>query len=66
MCGLAGYIDLAGAPVEPAMLQSMANSIAHRGPDGEGLWHEEMSVLPHRRLAIIDLTASRKPTNDKR
>ncbi len=58
MCGLAGYIDLAGAPVEPAMLQSMANSIAHRGPDGEGLWHEGNVGFAHRRLAIIDLTAA--------
>jgi asparagine synthase (glutamine-hydrolysing) len=26
-----------------------------RGPDGEGLWHEDGVILGHRRLAVIDL-----------
>jgi asparagine synthase (glutamine-hydrolysing) len=34
----------------------MASRLAHRGPDGEGLWHEPGVALGHRRLAIIDLS----------
>lgn len=36
----------------------MADTIAHRGPDGEGMWSNEKNTvhLAHRRLAIIDLS----------
>ena len=33
----------------------MAASMAHRGPDGQGVWCEEEAGLAFRRLAIIDL-----------
>ena len=56
MCGIAGYINLNGAPVSPAILQRMTNAIIHRGPDGEGHWVEGNVALGHRRLAIIDLS----------
>ena len=56
MCGIAGLINLDGAPVSPAVLQRMTDAIAHRGPDGEGQWIEGNVGLGHRRLAIIDLS----------
>lgn len=56
MCGIAGIIHLDGAPVSPVALQRMTDSIAHRGPDGEGHWIEGGVGIGHRRLAIIDLT----------
>jgi asparagine synthase (glutamine-hydrolysing) len=33
----------------------MAAAMAHRGPDGEGVWHDDTVGLAFRRLAIIDL-----------
>ena len=34
----------------------MTDSIAHRGPDGEGIYTSENIGLGHRRLAIIDIS----------
>src|SRR5262245_53290625 len=62
MCGIAGvlYRDPA-RPVDPAVLRALGDSIAHRGPDGEGSWGEPGVGLVHRRLAIIDLAGGRQP-----
>lgn len=56
MCGIAGIISLDGASVSTADVVTMARSIAHRGPDGEGVWTaaDDACVLGHRRLSIID------------
>jgi len=56
MCGIAGYINLAGQPASPVIIEKMTDEIAHRGPDGEGQWIEDNVALGHRRLAIIDLS----------
>jgi len=56
MCGIAGYLQFqAGAPA-PLVLKRMGDTIAHRGPDGEGYFSEGPIGLVHRRLAIIDLS----------
>ena len=34
----------------------MTDSIAHRGPDGEGHYFCDFVGLGHRRLAIIDIS----------
>ena len=36
----------------------MNRSIAHRGPDAEGIWSSDVCVLGHRRLSIIDTSAA--------
>jgi asparagine synthase (glutamine-hydrolysing) len=62
MCGIAGLINLDGAPVAPPALKRMTDAIAHRGPDGEGHWIEGAIGIGHRRLAIIDLSpAAQQP-----
>lgn len=58
MCGIAGYIDLSGAPATLANIQRMTDALSHRGPDGEGHWLDKQLAFGHRRLAIIDLTAA--------
>ncbi len=55
MCGIAGYINLNGAPASKDILKKMGDSIAHRGPDGEGFYCHENIGFAHRRLAIIDV-----------
>jgi asparagine synthase (glutamine-hydrolysing) len=62
MCGIAGTFDLSGAPASVAVVRRMTDAVAHRGPDGEGVWVEGAVGLGHRRLAIIDLSeAGRQP-----
>ena len=63
MCGIAGFID---PKIETdnglTLLEDMLSSIAHRGPDARGKWHEEAVFLGQNRLSIIDLSeASNQP-----
>lgn len=53
MCGIAGLAGAGAADV--AALERMASAMIHRGPDGEGVWHDDEVGLSFRRLAIIDL-----------
>jgi asparagine synthase (glutamine-hydrolysing) len=56
MCGIAGIVEISGKPVEPSDISHLTGLLAHRGPDGTGIWfNADRSVaLGHRRLAIID------------
>ncbi|MCY7291270.1 MAG: asparagine synthase (glutamine-hydrolyzing) [Ferruginibacter sp.] len=58
MCGIAGIISLNKSLINKRSLKTMSDALAHRGPDGEGLWINENDTagFSHRRLAIIDLT----------
>ena len=62
MCGIAGILHTRRArPVDTAGLERMAGALAHRGPDGHGVWSDGPIGLAHRRLAIIDLAGGRQP-----
>ena len=56
MCGVCGVLNFNGEEVSPLLLKRMTDSIAHRGPDGEGWYRNQNIGLGHRRLAIIDLS----------
>lgn len=56
MCGVVGYYS--HSIVKPGVLENMANSIRHRGPDAQGIMEEGKVGLGHRRLSIIDLSSS--------
>lgn len=65
MCGIAGIIGRA-APRMGAALERSLISIAHRGPDGQGIWRDQLAHLGHRRLAILDLSdAGAQPMVDR-
>jgi asparagine synthase (glutamine-hydrolysing) len=62
MCGIAGIYHLSTPkPVDPARVERMCDAIAHRGPDGHGVWTAPGVGLGHRRLSIIDLAGSPQP-----
>jgi asparagine synthase (glutamine-hydrolysing) len=61
MCAIAGlaWHDSATPPLDalPVMLAAMA----HRGPDGEGLYRGNNVAFGHRRLAVIDPAGGAQP-----
>ncbi len=62
MCGIAGVFAFErDRPVEAALGQRMADALAHRGPDGDGVRSGPGYVLGHRRLAILDLAGGAQP-----
>ena len=62
MCGLAGIFHLTTPkPVDPLRVERMCDAIAHRGPDGFGVWTAPGVALGHRRLSIIDIAGSPQP-----
>ena len=62
MCGIAGLVSgRAGQPVDAAALDRMTDALAHRGPDGRGVWTAPGVGLGHRRLAVIDVAGSPQP-----
>src|SRR4051812_29904244 len=62
MCGIAGFIQKSP---NPEALPRMLACIAHRGPDGEGIWDRTHGggnvALGHRRLSIIDVAGGTQP-----
>lgn len=56
MCGIAGF--LSSSRMTGDCLSNMAQTMAKRGPDDEGLWFDADAGigLAHRRLSIIDLS----------
>ena len=60
MCGIAGYLNLTNStqPIDENLLLAMQRALAHRGPDGGGIWKSDENQVgfAHRRLSIIDLS----------
>jgi asparagine synthase (glutamine-hydrolysing) len=60
MCGIVGFLQKPVASVDSLsnVCRQMTASIAHRGPDGHGVWIDPHTplALGHRRLSIIDLS----------
>lgn len=69
MCGIVGVFQpLDGPRPQDDVVARMRDRMAHRGPDGTGLWTspDRRVVLGHRRLSIIDLsTAANQPMTNR-
>ena len=65
MCGIAGILRWEPPICRPGEIERMTRTVAHRGPDGEGVWTSERIALGHRRLAIIDLESGRQPMSNE-
>ena len=58
MCGIVGYI---GIEDNGGLARAMADTIRHRGPDGDGFHVSGKVALGMRRLSIIDLAGGDQP-----
>ncbi|MGI9641433.1 MAG: asparagine synthase (glutamine-hydrolyzing) [Acidimicrobiia bacterium] len=65
MCGVAGKVWVEdGAEPDEALLRRMAGTLAHRGPDDEGILISGPTGLGFRRLSIIDLDGGHQPLSN--
>jgi asparagine synthase (glutamine-hydrolysing) len=58
MCGLSGEITFDGSLADTAAVDRMVEAVVPRGPDGQGTWSAGRVAFGHRRLSVIDLSAS--------
>lgn len=62
MCGITGWVDFElNMSTKVDVLKQMTESLANRGPDADGIWHDAHAAVGHRRLSIIDLSGGRQP-----
>ena len=61
MCGISGIISKQNAFIQIDALHRMLGAMIHRGPDGQGEYHDEQVVMGMRRLSIIDLEGGWQP-----
>ena len=69
MFGIAGIYQPLTLAAGMETLSRMLVILAHRGPDGDGVWTDplDLCVLGHKRLAIIDPEGGHQPlTNGRR
>ncbi len=57
MCGIVGFTG----KTNRGLLQRMASTLTHRGPDSAGFWENPGISLGMRRLAIIDVATGEQP-----
>ena len=67
MCGIVGYLNLNGEPLTERdnHLSAMCHSIAHRGPDEEGMKLIGPAAIGMTRLAIIDVSGGQQPIGNE-
>jgi len=77
MCGITGGVWTSPEKaIDEPTLRRMVSVLAHRGPDGEGVYRADLRHLPgrgvpcgaalgHRRLAIIDLARGKQPMSNE-
>jgi asparagine synthase (glutamine-hydrolysing) len=62
VCGIAGWVDLAGRRAAPeGAVAAMAAALYHRGPDEDGFLDRPGLALANRRLSIVGLKDGQQP-----
>lgn len=67
MCGIAGVVSRSVATSESSeIVARMVGALAHRGPDGAGMYSDRRLAMGMRRLSIIDLSGGNQPLFNER
>lgn len=64
MCGIAGWVDWQRdlrQDRERAVMECMTATLTSRGPDDQGIWAAEHTLLGHRRLIVLDPVGGAQP-----
>jgi len=61
MCGIAAIINKTGKEASLPLLEKMASTIHHRGPDDDGVIIDGPIGFFHKRLSIIDIECGKQP-----
>jgi asparagine synthase (glutamine-hydrolysing) len=62
MCGIVGWVDWErDLRNQGEVIEKMANTLRHRGPDAKGSWLSARAALGHRRLIVIDPECGLQP-----
>jgi len=66
MCGVVGILRTTGQADlrDQHVVERMAKSVEHRGPDGNGVVNVGPMTIGHQRLSIIDLEGGGQPMSD--
>lgn len=67
MCGICGVaiVNDNQLMLDPARLDRMTDSLAHRGPDDRSVFIRPKTGLGHRRLSIVDVAGGRQPMSNE-
>jgi len=66
MCGICGIVNFTQpGSIDAAVLDRMTRTMQHRGPDDQGLYHDDYVGLGARRLSIIDLPGGHQPITNE-
>ncbi|MGH1481554.1 MAG: asparagine synthase (glutamine-hydrolyzing) [Geminicoccales bacterium] len=65
MCGIVGVFSPSGnLPAEQDFVAA-CTTLRHRGPDDQGIYRDETTVIGQRRLSIIDLDSGHQPIHNE-
>lgn len=56
MCGITGIYNINQSKTSELIITQMTDAIAHRGPDGKGVFIDGNLAFGHRRLSILDIS----------
>ena len=65
MCGICGIINIDQKLINHDVLNSMTNTLFHRGPNGKSIKTFDNIGLGHRRLSIIDISRGSQPLSNE-